>query len=225
MTIQPTFPMKLSSHLQTRRHLRAFTLVEMLVVAAIIGLIMAIAVPAIEPMMRGSKLTTAADDVRYRLAEARQTAIAESKPVEVRFLKYIDPTLPVGSPAYFRAFQIGRFELNQQQSAFEFTPLNKRETLPSGVVFSDNLDFSSLLRKDEVGGGSWRPPGADSQEMEYVSFTFRPDGSTNLPKRSGDIWFITVLTQRDAEGQNTAPNNFITLMLDPFTGGIRTFQP
>ncbi len=72
----------------------AFTLVELLVVIAVIALIAGLAVPALEPMMKGSKLTTASDNVKFNLAAWRQQAIAENSPIEVRFLRYINPSNP-----------------------------------------------------------------------------------------------------------------------------------
>lgn len=205
---------------------RAFTLVELLVVIAVIALIVGMAVPALEPMMKGSKLTTASDDLRFTLNAYRQQAIAENKPIEIRFLKFIDTSSPSRHEA-FRAFVAGRFR--QQKDAegggrFVFEPIGNIRKLPDGVVLSSQERMSSLLASPKVRRGTHELPVQGQTEVPFVSFTFRPDGSTDLPKRAGDIWFVTIVQERDDENANTNPDNFVTLCIDAFNGAIRPYM-
>ena len=152
-------------------------------------MIATLAVPALEPMMKGSKLTTAADSFRFTLSAYRQRAIAENEPVEIRFLKYIDPSSP-GTHEAYRAFVAGRFRQKKSESGtgeFIFEPLSesKLEKLPDGVVFSSLSQMSSLLSGEKVRKGQHEFMIAGQNNLPFIAFSFRPDGSTDLPKRGG----------------------------------------
>lgn len=217
-------PATLSVRPQARKP-SAFTLVELLVVVAVIALIAGLAVPAIEPMMKGSKITTASDNVKFNLAAWRQQAIAENSPIEVRFLRYIDPTVPGQREAY-RGYQAGRFRQKKTENgagSFIFDPLGNVQKLPEGIVFSSQEQLSSLLTSEKVREGSHEFMVEGQDNLPFKSFSFRPDGSTELPKRAGDTWFLTVVQERDDEQSKTNPDNFVTLQIDAFNGSVRSF--
>ncbi|MGI8605126.1 MAG: Verru_Chthon cassette protein D [Verrucomicrobiales bacterium] len=203
-----------------------FTLVELLVVIAVIGMVVVLAVPTIEPMMKGSKLTAAADDLRFKLSGYRQRCVAENRPIEVRFLKFIDTAVPGGRNAY-RAYVAGRFRQERKSSgdgAFVFEPIDNVVRLPEGVVISSIPEFSTVVHNDQVRHGTHELPVADQPNAEFASFAFRPDGSTDLPKRAGDIWFLTIMTERDDVAGAPSPDNFITLAIDAYNGSVRSYS-
>ncbi len=202
-----------------------FTLVELLVVVAVIALIVGLAVPSLEPMMKGSKLTTGSDNLRFALSAYRQQAIAENKPIEIRFLKFIDPGSP-GRHDAFRAFVPGRFRQERDVDGagrFVFDPIGNVQKLPEGVVLSSQESLSSFLTSNKVRKGLHELPVQGQMELPFVSFTFRPNGSTDLPKRAGDTWFFTLVLERDDEQANNNPDNFVTLAVDAFNGSIRAY--
>lgn len=204
----------------------AFTLVELLVVIAVIGMIVAIAVPAIEPMMKGSKVTTAADTLRFKLSEYRQRAIAENSPIEIRFLKFIDPSVP-GKHDAFRGYIAGRFRPQKRENGsgeYIFEPLDSMEKLAEGLVFASLTEQSTILHSDKARKGTHPFLVEGQNNLPYVSFSFRPDGSTDLPKRAGDIWCVTVLAERWDIEANPNPDNFITLAIDAFNGSVRIYS-
>ena len=54
---------------------QGFTLVEILVVLALIGMLLFMTVPGLKDVFKGSKLTTTADQIANDLSLARQLAI------------------------------------------------------------------------------------------------------------------------------------------------------
>jgi general secretion pathway protein H len=61
-----------------------FTLIELVIVLAIIGLALAIAVPLLARSVGGATLNAAASEIRAAANEARSTAIAEDRTVVLR---------------------------------------------------------------------------------------------------------------------------------------------
>jgi uncharacterized protein (TIGR02596 family) len=204
----------------------AFTLVELLVVMAVIGLVMGMAVPVLNSMNKGSKLTATADTLRFNLSEFRALAIAENIPIEVRFLKSSDAA--TAGERKIIGYQAGRYESIRQPGSsnvvFEFKPASESVRLAEGVVISENPTLSTLVTDSRLTRGNHEYRFADEESPEFVSFTFRPDGSTNLSKRLGDIWFLTLLEELEENKGSSIPDNFHTLTVDAYNGNIKSFQ-
>ena len=69
----------------TRLHLSGFTLLELLVVLTIAGGLMALVPPMVSAVVPGTKFRVAALDLAASLRDARNLAITQSVPVDVRF--------------------------------------------------------------------------------------------------------------------------------------------
>ena len=65
------------------RHARGFTAVELIVVMAVVGILLAIAVPSYRTFMQNTRLTTQANSLVYSLNQARSSAIQLDRVVEV----------------------------------------------------------------------------------------------------------------------------------------------
>ncbi len=67
-------------------NLPAYTLLELLLVMALILLMAALTVPVMESMLSDSRITAAGDQIRGRMAEARAQAMDQGKPWKFAFL-------------------------------------------------------------------------------------------------------------------------------------------
>lgn len=79
-----------------RRH-SGMTMVELIVVIAIIGILVALAIPSMNQYFEKARLRGASDDIVALLAEARQNAVKQNKQVAVDFRRTSDTVWCVGA--------------------------------------------------------------------------------------------------------------------------------
>ena len=207
---------------------RAFTLIETMVVIAIIGIIAAFAVPTVSSMVNSTRLSQASMTVSSQLSLARRYAMTRNHPVEVRFIRFQDPESPPdgsGASAQFRGIQL----LEALESGVA-VPLGKVELLPDAVVLAsdtrssilDGETATQLPRTPSPATDTKMPRGID-MNYTYVPFRYLPDGATNLAANHN--WFVTVLAEKDQKAGTKLPANFYILQIDPVNGITREFRP
>ncbi|HEX2747753.1 MAG TPA: Verru_Chthon cassette protein D [Verrucomicrobiales bacterium] len=216
---------------------RAFTLVEILIVLAIIAMLLFFTVPGLKDVLKGSKLTGTADQIIQDIGLARQTAIKESVPVEVRFYKYRNPD--ARNEERFSAYQCFRL-LQDRNNPSDYTadripvPLfEKVKFIPQGVVLVEAKEWSPLVMDEKMHNDRERVrglvPAEKDTEAKYYSFIINPEGETNLDRTGAKQWYITLVTeteyQKAPDPMAIKPNDFITLQIDPFTSNVRRYQP
>jgi uncharacterized protein (TIGR02596 family) len=224
----------------------AFSLIELLIVVAIIGVIAGFGVPALQGVLRGSALTTASGQLTDTINLARQHAITKNRIVEVRFYRFGDPEVP-GETAtdpttgQFRAFQY--FELNDSGTII---PVGKFQRLPDTIIMNPGLKLSSLLgempeRLIKSSDSGFKKdinpelPRGVKQNYDFVWFRFLPDGSTDLAptgkaggESQGGKYFITIHTLNDrtrTQSDTVPPPDFFTWQIEPVSGTSKTFKP
>lgn len=211
-----------------RNNLRGFTLVEMLLVIAIMVILFGFAVPAMNTVMRGSQLSQATDMIAGLLNSARQSALARNQTIEVRFYQLGaggDPDLP-GSAGYVRSFQI--FRIDDGGNA---TPDDRVQYLPSTVMLDAGSSLSSLFVVANQKGYSTSPPPNDPKitlpriGTNYTAWMLRfyPSGSTNLDPNGN--WFVTLHSQTDGNNLSTLPKNYAVIQIDPLNGTLKSWRP
>jgi uncharacterized protein (TIGR02596 family) len=221
--------------------LRAFSLVELLVVIAVIGIVATFAVPAVQGMMKGSALSTASSLMVDQMSLARQHSLSKNRVVEVRFYKFADPELPgenVQDPetGHFRALQT--FEMAEGGT---MVPVGKVVRMPDTIMMNSGDEISNLLGEEPAWLTEPDPridpelPRGVKHNYKFVAFKFLPDGTTSLSPTGkkgqpseGGKWFITVHTEADrvrTNGDSTPPPNFFTWQIDPVSGSSKILRP
>jgi uncharacterized protein (TIGR02596 family) len=198
---------------------RAFSLVEMLVVIAIMITLMAIVIPASSSLMGGMNLSRSAGMITDELNFARQTALSRNRDVEVRFYK--QGSKLDGNDKQFRAF---RSFLIEGADLASWKPLSRVKQLPEPIIISDEVNYSSLLGAPAGNGlvkSNESLPGGGN--ADYVSFLFRANGGTSLKPVTAN-WFLTLYSQKTKTGVALPPNYF-TAQVDPVTGRTRSYRP
>ncbi len=198
---------------------RGFTLIELLAVLVIIGIMLAGVLPAANSIVRGHNLTAALDTVEGQLSLARQTAIANNRPVEMRFYQYASAGA-AGTANTFQALQA--FIVNDSV----FTPAERVQALPGTMIMDSGQKLSSVLSPVSPAtamAGSVSLPNIGTK-YTYMTVRFNPDGSTNLPMTGGP-WFLTLHDGIKGDQLTTPPADFVTIVIDPVGGSLTYFRP
>lgn len=188
----------------------AFSLVEILVVAALAAILLGLVVPAMSSIVRGTKLNQAGQMAVDAITLARQEAVSRNSEVQVVFFR-IDKDGLDG----WRAFQIWRMEDNGAGPTR--VPVGRLQVLPEPIVFTDSATYSPLISNPPISGVTNLP---NYGNLNYVGFRFhaRGDmGGTFDPSAN----FLTLQNVTEA----TPPVNFYTIQVHPVTGRTTVFRP
>ncbi|CAN5571226.1 hypothetical protein BH09VER1_BH09VER1_31200 [soil metagenome] len=203
-----------------------FTLVELLVVMAIMIILLALILPATTSLMRSMNIGRAASMITDEMNFARQTALSRNRDVEVRL--YLLPSSIDSSVKQFRAIRV---LLADGTDATKSAPLTRLKYLPDPIIISKDptystvLDYANSSRSGLVHTNETLP---SAGPVEYVSFLFRANGGTSLKPVAPPTgnWFLTLYAENaKLNGSTGLPLNYFTAQIDPVTGRIRSYRP
>ena len=222
--------------MQTHSKRSAFSLVELLVVIAVIGIIGGFAVPAVKSMLKGSGLNSGANMLLDEVALARQHALSKSRMVEFRIYRFADPEVPGETVASTSSWQFRAFQFFEIADSGDILPAGKYKRIPDNIVMNKGYltdipkykdpTLSSLIAEAikypksqglryVASGDSGRDkdpelPRGVGKYYDYVSFRFMPDGTTSLPLK-GNPGNPSEGFALPAPNNSTGPLWFITL--------------
>ena len=199
---------------------RAFSLVELLVVIAIIIILAALAIPAMSSIGRSSSLNGVTQSVTGTLDLARQTAVTQNRPVEVRFYKLPEDGKPTATPSDYRGMQIFVVDYETTNAVSKPVKFSAPVIISSDVTTSSLMDNTTFPEQAAPAGVTVAPVGANYQ---YRSFRYKPDGGTDLPMDKQ--FFFTLINKNDPIKSNNLPANFATIQVEPMTGRPKVLRP
>jgi len=184
----------------------AFSLVELLIVVAIIGILAVLTIPAFITISDAKQITAANQSLSDGLRLARQLALVKSTPVEFR-LWQIRPQDGVRNSFCAYAYN--------QITDSGATNFSKTNYFAKGVSLSTGSShkYTTLVTNGVV---------IINPQIRYARFNFRPDGSTDLNPNLK--WFATFVRDREVTN-STLPKNYITLQIDPLNGNVSYYRP
>jgi prepilin-type N-terminal cleavage/methylation domain-containing protein len=165
----------------TRRS--AYTLLEVLLVLVLLGVLAALAVPALDTMYSDVRARAAADTVRAAWSEAHSRAVNESRPY--RFSLVLDQgnfRVAPDSPEYWGG--------GEAPAATESAnaPLVLDEALPNGVRFRA---VETLMQDLPSDGDSSQPAGTVDPNSWSGTIIFLPDGTVRTEQENLEVGIRT----------------------------------
>jgi len=206
-----------------------FTLVELLVVMAIIALLTALTVTGFRSVNTALSLSTATQAVTTELTTARQTALTLDETVQVRFYQYPDSTGQTTTKEY------QSMQSFKTQDGKTYTPIDKITYFPATIMISANTTYSAPLGTTTATPAATTDVNITSNGVghgySYVPINFKSNGmidpqpgSASWPITAANTpWFITLYEKKYAAGGT--PVNYTTISVDPQDGRMRMFQP
>lgn len=183
-----------------------FSLVELLIVIAIIGVLATILVPAFSTTVRAFELTRHGQQIADQLSLARQQATSKNAIVEVRFVA-------AGTNDWL-GYQIWQISRDGQTAV----PTGRLLKFPDGLMLNSSLS-PLLLGSNVTIEGRTNFPGVGT--ADYSALRIWPGGRISPPEPRANN-YLTLQSRQDSP---SSPANFFTVQVDPDSGRITVFRP
>ncbi|MDR0532343.1 MAG: Verru_Chthon cassette protein D [Verrucomicrobiales bacterium] len=190
----------------------AFTLVELLVVTAVLVIFIAVAIPSFRGISQSNSLGNAGRDLADTLNLGRDEAMARNRKVNIRLIKSAGVT---GGAARYRAMQVWI----AKDDGGEVSALSKVDWLPNGIVISEATALTPILSSTSAQIGTMTVLG---EQCNYVSFVIGANGILDGAVSNAES-FLTLVREKDVAA--VSPNDFFSVFINPATGGVSVYRP
>ncbi len=211
-------------------------MVELLVVLAIVAILTATSMPALQSVLQGANLTQAGQTLTEEINVARQIASTRNTTVEVRLIQLAQMQNP--SATGYNAIQLFRPPTAYETPAAgsnNMMPVSKLMILPALVVVSqDTTNYSHLLS----GAAPYPVPMAvPGGQASYVAFHFMAsglvqvmNGATSVPSSTMSGLYLSAVpaiygNKSGLPGSSGAPSNYVLVQINPNTGNTLVYRP
>lgn len=191
--------------------MKAFSLIELLIVIVIMAIMVALSVPAMNSIAQGSGVNRAGQTVGDMIILGRQEAVAKNRDVEIRFVRV--PASQNDGTEGLTALQL--WVLTDTSAK----PVSRIGRLPQGVAISSNSMLSPLLGAEGSTAKSTNFGGLGN--CSYVSFKIRANGSLSSSVTMSNN-FLTVGLVSDTK---IPPANHYSIRVNPITGRVSIYRP
>lgn len=197
---------------------RAFSLVEMIVVVAIVSMLFAVAAPYTFSVIQAASLSSSGDTLMQKISQAQQRATSENRPIGLDFFYYNKDEIKG-----CHAVQLISYDAASNAA----TPLEPpvywsegRVVLVEGVL---SPMFSTNVQPIYTGMAAQEP--FKKLGATFYRVVFYPDGSTSLKVPLRAAYLTLVATKNYQQDLATAPPNYYTVQIDPVTGRGHSYRP
>lgn len=214
----PTHTQQSSSATQPHRSRLAFTLVELVIVVALVSMLFVVAAPYTMGALQAASLTSAGDTLMQKLAQAQQRASTENRPIALDFYYYTLDGIPG-----CHAIQMVSYDPATNVD----TPLEPPVFWSEGraVLIDGALSpmFATNVLPATTGPATREP-------FKKLEATFRrvilyPNGSTSLRIPLREAYLTIISTKNYQKDLATPPPNYYTVQIDPVTGRGHSYRP
>jgi prepilin-type N-terminal cleavage/methylation domain-containing protein len=217
---------------RTPRHpAAAFTLIEMLAVVAILGAVLALAIPAFQHLGQANALSSAGNRTANFIGAARQNSTSRNVLTSLIILT------GTGTEADYRT--IGLFE---RGVAGTWSQIGSWESLPTGITFDagDRINCSYLENSpiqpaltDPNGGPAIRFFGRDIEPSQMAYRVFLPTGSLSNPDQPAQLRLVEGIIEGAGENRsvrytrrkNRGTANYYDVAIIGATGSPKIIRP
>lgn len=195
-----------------------FSLVELVIVIAIVTMLIAVATPYTLAAMQSANLTSAGDTLMQKLAMAQQRSLTENRPVGLDFYYYT-----VDNVKGCHAIQMISYNPATNQATQLEPPVYW--TKQSVVLVEGALSpmFSTNQTATSTGPAAQNP--FQSLGATFYRVIFYPNGTTSLRVPLRTAYLTLIPTKSYKPDISTAPPNYYTVQIDPVTGRGHSYRP